>query len=488
MLDRRQRLGLALGLLLFAFLVFAPLPAVAGLTPAIRKMVAVTALMCVWWVSEPIPLAATALLPLVAFPLLGIASSAKAAAPYANQIIFLLLGSFMLAQAMERWNLHRRIALHIVRRVGTNPSRMVLGFMSASAAISMGVSNTATVAMMMPIGLAVILELGEAAKREGVPLDTTPGRFPFGTNLMLGIAYGASIGGVGTLIGTPPNLLVVGALEKTHGIRVSFLEWLAFGVPLVVIFVPLAWWWLTRRAYPLGKSDLPGGVALIEEQIQKLGPIRSGERRTAAVFAATALAWIFQPLWTSWFPLGPGIAESTVAIAGAVAMFLLPAGDGRNLLDWDAAVRLPWDIVLLFGGGLALAEGFDLTGLSSWVGENLKLFSQAPLPLFVLGVVAVVAAFTEFASNTATAAMVLPILAAAATGVGLSPALLCVPAGMAASLAFMLPASTPPNAIVFGTHYVTIPQMMKAGLAMNFFGVILVTLAALFILRPLLAG
>jgi sodium-dependent dicarboxylate transporter 2/3/5 len=482
MSDRRQRVGLVVGSVLFFVLAFAPIP---GIPEPVRKMLAVTVLMAAWWVSEAVPLAATSLLPLLLFPTLGLSSAAEAAAPYANHLIFLFLGGFMLAQAMQRWNLHRRIALHIVKAVGTNPARLILGFMCATAFISMWVSNTATAAMMMPIGLAVIHQVADAVRKKEPGIDVTPGRFHFGVALMLSIAYGASIGGVGTLIGTPPNVLLAGVLEENYGIRISFLSWLAFGLPFVGLFLPLAWLWLTRVAYPLEITEVPGGRQLIDDQLRSLGAMSVGERRTAAVFALTAAAWMLLPVWTSWLPNGRLITDSTVAIAAALALFLLPAESGERVLDWDWASRLPWEVLLLYGGGFSLASGFESSGLSAWVGEQLMLLEGAPLPLFVTALVVLLITLTEFASNTAVAAMSLPILGAAAVAMEISPLILCVPAAVAASCAFMLPAATPPNAIVFGSGYITIPQMVKAGAFINVIGLVLVTALTFLVIRPL---
>jgi sodium-dependent dicarboxylate transporter 2/3/5 len=448
-------------------------------------MMAVAALMATWWITEPIALAATSLLPLVLFPFLGIASAGQAAAPYANHLIYLFLGGFMLAQAMQRWNLHRRLALHIVKVVGTSPSRVILGFMCASAFVSMWVSNTATAAMMMPIGLAVIQQVADAVREKGSSVDLAPGRFHFGIDLMLGIAYAASIGGIATLIGTPPNVLLAGTMEEIYGIQLSFLRWMAFGLPFVVAFIPLAWLWLTRVAYPLEISEVPGGAELIEEHIRKLGPMSTGERRTAYLFGLTAAAWMFRPLWTQWMPHGQLVTDSTIAMTAALAAFLLPAGSGKRLLNWEWASKLPWDVLLLFGGGFSLASGFERSGLSQWVGEQLTHFSQAPLPLFVSSIVAVIIILTEFASNTASTAMSLPILGATAVGMGISPLTLCVPAAVAASCAFMMPAATPPNAIVFGTGYITIPQMVKAGVVLGIIAVVVISIFTFVVIRPL---
>lgn len=480
--EKRQRIGLAVGSVLFLLLAFSPIP---GIPEPVREMLAVTVLMASWWVSEAIPLAATALLPLLLFPVLGLASAAQAAAPYANHLIFLFLGGFMLAQAMQRWNLHRRIALHIVKAVGTNPERLILGFMCATAFISMWVSNTATAAMMMPIGLAVIHQVAEAVREKDSGIDVSPGRFHFGVALMLGIAYGASIGGVGTLIGTPPNVLLAGILEDNYGIRISFLHWLAFGLPFVGLFLPMTWLWLTRVVYPLEITEVPGGRKLIEEQLQSLGSMSVGEKRTAAVFALTAAAWIFRPLWTGWLSSGNLITDSTIAIAAAIVLFLLPVESGGRVLDWASASKLPWEVLLLYGGGFSLASGFESSGLSAWVGQYLMLLQGAPLPLFIIAIVLLLITLTEFASNTASAAMSLPILGAAAVAMGLSPLILCVPATVAASCAFMMPAATPPNAIVFGSGYFTIQQMVRAGAFINVIGLVLVTLLTFLLVRPI---
>ncbi len=482
MSDPRQRIGLAIGSVLFLLLAFAPIP---GIPEPVRKMLAVAVLMASWWVSEAIPLAATALLPLVLFPVLGLASAPEAAAPYANHLIYLFMGGFMLAQAMQRWNLHRRIALHIVSLIGTKPSHLILGFMCATAFVSMWVSNTATAAMMMPIAMAVTKQVADAIEEQNLGIDVTPGRFHFGINLMLGIAYAASIGGVGTLIGTPPNVLLAGVLEESYGIQLSFFRWMLFGIPLVAVFLPLTWLWLTRFAYPLEITEVPDGKQLIKDQIEALGPMSDGERKTAVVFALTAAAWMFRPLWTKWLPSGELITDSTVAVASALALFLLPTGTRDRVLDWPWAKKLPWEVLVLFGGGFALATGFEMSGLSRWVGDQLVRVQDAPLPVFIVAIVLLLITLTEFASNTASAAMSLPILGAAAVAMGLSPLILCVPATVAASCAFMMPAATPPNAIVFGTGYFTIPQMVRVGVFVNLIGVVLISLFTLLLVRPI---
>jgi sodium-dependent dicarboxylate transporter 2/3/5 len=448
-------------------------------------MMAVAALMATWWVSEAIPLAATSLLPLALFPLLGLGSAQESATPYANHLVYLFLGGFMLAQTMQRWNLHRRMALTIVSRVGTSPSRIVLGFMCAAGFISMWVSNTATAAMMMPIGLAVIQQAVEAVEADGSDVDTRPGHFHFGAALMLGIAYGASIGGVATIIGTPPNVFLAGTMSAIHGIEISFVRWLGFGIPFVLLFLPLTWLWLTKVAFPLEIQSIPGGADRIQAELDKLGAMTTPEKRVAVVFGITAFAWTFRPLWTAWIPTGSFVTDSTIAMMATIVLFLTPAGNGERLLNWEWASRLPWNVLLLFGGGFSLAAGFERNGLSAWVGSQLQVFAELPLPLFIVIVVVFIVTLTEFASNTASTAMSIPILAATATSMGLSPLVLAIPATVAASCAFMLPAATPPNAIVFGTGYFTVPQMVKAGIGVNLIGVILVSLLTLLLARPL---
>jgi sodium-dependent dicarboxylate transporter 2/3/5 len=471
---RHPRIGLWLGPAAFAATLAIPLP---GAGPDAQRMAAVAVLMACWWVTEALPLAATALLPLLLFPVLGLASASEAAAPYADHVIFLFMGGFMLARAMQRWGLHRRLALRVVAAVGGGPSRVVLGFMCATAFLSMWVSNTATAAMMLPIAVAVLAERGESS----------PAGSNFGVCLMLGIAYAASIGGMGTLIGTPPNVLLAGTLQRNYSIEVSFLGWMAFALPVVVAFVPLAWWVLTAWLYPVGDETGTSRAGVVAERLRALGPMGRGERSVAALFAATAAAWTLRPIWTSGIPHGALVTDSTIAIGCALALFAWPVGNGQRLLDWEQAAGIPWEALILFGGGFSLATGFETSGLSAWLGSRLELIEGAPLPLYLLTVVLGLTLLTEFASNTAAAAMALPVLGAAAVALGLSPLALCAPAAMAASCAFMLPAATPPNAILFGSGAFTLPQMLRAGIAIDLIGTLLISSAALLLL-PLVFG
>jgi solute carrier family 13 (sodium-dependent dicarboxylate transporter), member 2/3/5 len=471
----RQMIGLGLGPLLFLAMLFLPTP--AGMTPAAQRMAAVALLMATWWMCESIPIPATSLLPIALFPLLGITSTQKATAPYANHLIFLFMGGFIIALAMQRWNLHRRIAMNIIKAVGFSPGRLIFGFMVATAALSAFVSNTATAVMMMPIGLAIINHVTEEGKKEGLDkqIDFSPEKFAFGLNLMLGIAYAASIGGVATLIGTPPNTVLAGYLQKTYGYEITFARWLMVGVPLVLVMLPLCWLWLTRVANPMQLKKVPGGRDLINAELKAMGSMQAGERWTAAVFALTALAWIFRKQLGFLFPEPKLVTDAAIGMTGALLLFLIPVNMRKNqfVMDWHWAAKMPWGVLILFGGGLAMADGFKETGLAEWIGGQVSLLQSAPVLVLVIAVTTLIIFLTELTSNTATAAMVMPILAAVAIGLGQNPLLLVIPAAIAASCAFMLPVATPPNAIVFGSGYVTIPQMVKSGFGLNIIGIIL---------------
>ncbi len=483
----RQRIGLILGPLLFVVMLAIPSP--AGMEPAAQKMAAVALLMATWWMCESIPIPATSLLPIPLFPMLGVLDTKKATAPYANHLIFLFMGGFLIALSMQRWNLHRRIAMNIVKVVGFSPGRLILGFMIATAAISAFVSNTATAVMMMPIGLAIIAHVVEEGKKEGLDrtIDFSPEKFAFGLNLMLGIAYASSIGGLATLIGTPPNTLLAGYLQKTYGVEITFVKWLLVGVPLTVILLPLCWLWLTRFANPMELKKVPGGKELIEEELRRMGGMGAGERWTALVFALTALGWIFQKQIEFIFPDPKMVTDSAIAMAGAILLFLIPVSFKKNewVMNWHWAGKMPWGVLILFGGGLALADGFKETRLADWIGGQMGLLQNAPMLVMVLAVTTLVIFLTELTSNTATAAMIMPVLSAVAIGMGQNPMLLLVPAAVAASLAFMLPVGPPPNAIVFGSGYVTIPQMARSGFGLNLIGIVVIVLVTFTLAMPL---
>lgn len=461
-----------MGLILFLGIVLSPVP--EALPPGAWKTAAVGVLMACWWITEALPIAATALVPLVLFPLLGVRDIDAAASPYANPLIFLFIGGFMVAVAMQRWNLHRRIALSIVQRVGTQPERVVIGFMIASAFLSMWVSNTATALMLLPTGLSVIELVRE--RRAKYPKEDADAPSHFGVVLMLSIAYACNIGGVGTLIGTPPNAILAGFASESYGVEIGFAQWMAVGLPLVLVMLPITYVVLTT-IFPIGIDELPGGAAIIDEELRTLGPMTAAEKRVALVFGGTAALWIFRPLLGDGVP---GLSDAGIAMTAALVLFMLPAGgsEGRRVLTWDEAEALPWGVLLLFGGGLSLAAAIEETGLAAWIGEGVQHLAGWPAAAIVLAAVTMIVFLTEMTSNTATTATFLPILGAIAVGIGQNPFLLAVPAAMAASCAFMLPVATPPNAIVYGSDVFTIPQMSRAGLGLNLLAILLVTALA----------
>ncbi|SHI49251.1 solute carrier family 13 (sodium-dependent dicarboxylate transporter), member 2/3/5 [Malonomonas rubra DSM 5091] len=483
---KRQKIGLALGPVLFLLMLLAPTP--AGMSDSAQKMAAVAFLMATWWMCESIPIPATSLLPIALFPIMGIMKTQAATAPYASHLIFLFMGGFIIALSMQRWELHRRIAMNIVKAVGFSPSRLIFGFMAATAVLSAFVSNTATTVMMMPIGLAIISHVIEEGKKEGLDkeIDFSQGKFNFGLNLMLGIAYAASIGGVATLIGTPPNTVLAGYLQKTYGYEITFVDWMKVGVPLVAVMLPVCWLWLTRVANPMKLKKVPGGRDLINQELKEMGPMNTGERWTALVFGLTALGWIFRKQLAFIFPDPKMVTDAAIAMVGALALFLIPINMKKNkfVMDWHWASKMPWGVLILFGGGLAMAAGFKATGLAEWIGKQVGLLENAPIVVLVLAVATLIIFLTELTSNTATSAMVMPILSAVAIGLGQNPLLLVVPAAIAASCAFMLPVATPPNAIVFGSGYVSIPQMARSGLGLNFIGIALAVVATYVLVIP----
>lgn len=475
---RRGRVGLVVGPALFVSMLIAGPP--EGLPPEAWRTAAAGAWMATWWITEAVPLPATALLPIALFPLLGVAGPAEAAAPFAHPIVFLFLGGFLIALAMERWGLHERVALAILARTGTRPRGMVAGFLLSAAALSLWISNTATTLLLLPIGLSV-LELTGRRGRE--PLDRR-GRDSLGAALMLAIAFGASIGGLGTLIGTPPNALTAAFLEEAYGIRIGFARWMAVGLPMVAVALPVAWWILTRVVFRLSSTEVEGVGALVRERAAALGRPSGAERIVAAVFGLAATGWILGPLLQRWVP---GLSDAGVAVAAGILLFLLPAGEGRGrVLDWGAAARLPWGVLLLFGGGLSLAAAIESTGLTESMAGALGALADWPFVALVLAVAAITILLSELASNTATAAAFLPVVGAAALAAGYDPILLVVPAGLAASGGFMLPVATPPNAIVYGSGAITVPELARAGGLLDLLFVLLVPVAARLLVGPIL--
>ncbi|MGM0545793.1 MAG: SLC13 family permease [Bacteroidota bacterium] len=463
----RDVLGLLLGTVVFLGMLYVSAP--EGLSAAGWHTAAVGALMAIWWITEALPIPVTSLLPVVLLPILGVVEVSDATTPYANPLIFLFMGGFFIAIAMEKWDLHKRIALNIVGFVGVNPASIILGFMLASAFLSMWVSNTATALMMLPIGLS-ILHLSENQDEERSKRN-------FEIVLVLSIAYGCNIGGVGTLIGTPPNALLAGFMNENYGLEIGFVEWMKVGVPFVIIALPVAYWMLTKILYPIRQQSLAGGQQLIQRKLSDLGVMSNAEKKVAWVFSLTAICWMFRPLLSE---VVPGLSDAGIAIGGGVAMFLIPVKfkERQFLLSWPDVQSLPWGVLILFGGGLSLASAISSTGLAEWIGGGVGAFTNWPLFLLVGLVLLLMIFLTEITSNTATAAAFLPILASVAIGLGENPLLLAVPAAIGASCAFMLPVATPPNAIVYGSGKITIPEMSKAGLWLNLTFIILLTTAA----------
>lgn len=463
-------LGPIAGLLCYLLL---PDAEAGGLAHAGRATVAIGVWMALWWMTEAIPLAATALLPVVLFPLAGVLPAAQAMRPYASDIVFLFMGGFMIGLAMQRWDLHVRIALGIVRVVGVAPKRLVAGFMIAVAALSLWISNTAAAVMLLPVGVSVIALL----KRHLDPADpaAAAGLRNLGTCLMLGIAYGASIGGLGTLIGSPPNLVLANYARAELGVDITMLDWMRIGMPLVLILLPLTWLYLTRLVYPVSLVMPDAAREEIGTELRRLGPMARGEVLVMLVFTCTALGWIFRPQIAAATGLD-ALSDAIIAMSGALAMFLLPVDWRRRVfvLDWDTAKTLPWGILLLFGGGLSLAGAISANGVDAWLASGFSGLAGVK-PLWVLVAAASLVIFlTELSSNTAVANTFIPILAAAAIGLGIDPMPVLFAAALAATCAFMLPVATPPNAIVFSSGLVSIGQMIRAGIGLNLLAIVVI--------------
>ena len=468
---RLRLFGLVAGPLVASLMLAIPPPEV--LDPAAWRVAALAALMAVWWLSEAIPIPATALLPAILLPLLGVMDLSEAVAPYANPIIFLFLGGFVVALTIERWGLHRRIAILIISSMAARADKLIGGFMLATAGLSMWVSNTATTMMMLPVALGVIalIESGEGSKAEARALSEFP------RALLLGIAYGASIGGLATLIGTPPNAFLAGFMAQSYGVEIGFFQWMVFGVPLSATMLLVAWLLLTRILYRSHRLELAFLEPEIARQRASLGPLGRGEKLSAGLILSVAGAWIFRPLIDDWV----AITDTTIALIGALAAFAIPVHPRRLvfLMDWSHAKRLPWGILILFGGGLSLARGIDQSGLADSLGAALSSGGTWPLVVFLLVLTALVVFLTELTSNTATAAVLVPVAASMGTALGYDPLTFALPVALAASCAFMMPVATPPNAIVFSAGRLTVPQMCRAGLFVNAAAILIIALWSL---------
>lgn len=468
-------LGILLGPL--AFVLFAFFVDFSGLNPAGQYMLALASWMAIWWITEAIPIAATAILPLILMPLLGILPIANVSGNYMHPTVLLYMGGFLLATGIEKWNLHRRIALNIINLLGTDLRRIVLGFILATGILSMWISNSATSLMMLPIGLAVVNQFKSQLGESNTSISERLGK-----NIMLGIAYSASIGGLATLIGTPTNAIMAAVIKDLYDYTIGFNEWMAFGLPLVAVLLMICWYFLVSTANPLPKGfSLPDGKNIIRIQLKALGKISYEEKLVMIVFGSVCLARILRSFVL--VKLLPEIDDTIIVLVGVVLLFVLPSSSGEDrILDWKTAERIPWGVLILFGGGLALAAGFQSTGLAEWIGQKFTLLEGISFFLLLLIIIASVNFLTEVTSNVATASMLLPILASVALKLDLHPFGLMVGATLAASCAFMLPVATPPNAVVFGSGYLQMKDMVKAGFWLNIISIILVTLMVYFVL------
>lgn len=469
----KRLIGLILGPLCFSciLLFFHP----EGLNDTANAVLASVVWVAIWWITEVLHISVTALLPIILFPVSGGLGLNETTASYGHKYIFLFIGGFILAIAIEKWNLHRRIALSIIRIIGTNVVNIILGFMIATAFLSMWISNTATAVMILPVGMAIVTQLRDN------PDTIEDENKVFGKALMLAIAYSASIGGMATLIGTPPNLVLAGVAQTTFGAEITFSQWFAFGFPISIVLLFLCWIYLTRLAFSFKQKEFPGGSSEIKRQLKGLGKISFEEKTVLIVFICMAFAWITRSFLIKLFI--PAIDDTIIAIFFSVLLFLLPTSKkGEKMISWEDAVKLPWGIVLLYGGGMALALGFESSGLALWIGNRLTALETVPFILLLLILITTVNFLTEITSNLATTAMLLPVLVSLAPTIGIHPYYLMISATVAASCAFMLPVATPPNAVVFGSGYLKIEDMVKKGVWMNILSIVILTAVVYFIL------
>ena len=474
----KKNIGLFLGPIVFFLVKFFYNP--DGLSNEGLSILASTLWIAIWWITEAVPIYVTALIPIILFPLSGGLELKQTTAAYGDKFVFLFVGGFILAIAIEKWKLHKRIALNIIGLVGTKKSNIILGFMIATAFLSMWISNTATAVMILPVGLAIISQLKDN------PKTIENENLVFGKTLMLAIAYSASIGGMATLIGTPPNLVLAGVIKTSYNVEINFLQWMSFGLPISIFLLFICWKYLTSVAYKFDNQNFDSGIDEIKDQLKSLGKISYEEKSVMIIFIATALAWITQSFVIKKYV--PEIDDTIIAIIAAVTLFIIPNKKGdKKILAWEDAVKIPWGILLLFGGGMALAKGFDSSGLAIWIGSQMSFFDTIPLLALLLFLVAIVNFLTEITSNLATTAMLLPVLVALAETIGVNPYYLLVGATVAASCAFMLPVATPPNAVVFGSKILKIDDMIKKGFWMNLISIFILTAAVYWIL-PIIWG
>jgi len=474
-LTRSRKVGLFLGPLLFLLIVWIT-PETPFLGKPAHHTLAVGTWMITWWITEAVALPVTALLPIVLFPLAGVMPIKEAAAPYANPIIFLFMGGFMLALALEKWKLHLRIALNIVRLTGTNANGIILGFMLATAALSMWISNTATTVMMLPIGISVI----EILRKREPNSEVTKGTRHFSLTMMLGIAYSANIGGIATIIGTPPNTVLAGILNEKFSYTIDFARWLAFGLPLSIIMLAITYFFLVKLLYPNRLGNFEGAQQVIKEELAKLGKINKAERIVLVLFLTTAFFWIFKNSLNKIFPAWQ-LTDATIAMVASVALFVTPIDykKGVFVLEWKDTERLPWGILILFGGGLSLASALSTVGIIGIIGDGVGVVGgslNVSVIFFIL--VALMLFMTEVMSNVALTAVLVPVVAGVAVGLNENPLWMTIPVTIASSCAFMLPMATPPNAIVFASGHIKVSQMVRVGVFLNIIAILLLVLVA----------
>ena len=473
-----KKRGFWVGLAAFFFILLLPNP--ESLSSVGWAVAAVTLLMAIWWATEAVPVAVTALLPLACFPMLGVTDFKTAALPYANPNIYLFMGGFILALGIESSGLHKRLALKMLISVGNSGAMLVGGFMLVSSLISMWVMNTSTTLMLLPIGLAVCASVAET-----IPNFSQKDRRNFEISLLLGIAYAASIGGMSTLVGTAPNIIFVGFMLETYGLEISFTDWMKLGVPIATMMLLASWYAITKIVYPVNFISSIETKLQLQNMLSDLGPLGKDEMKVLIIFSLAASAWMFRTLLDNYVPFS-GLTDAGIAIIAALSFFLIPSENQKtDLLTWEQANKLPWGLLVLFGGGLSLAASIGSSGLGGWIGQGLKILENVPPIVLILAVATMIIFLTEITSNVATTSTFLPVVGAVAVALGIAPIALTIPVVLAASCAFMLPVATPPNAIVFGSGKLTIPDMIRAGFALNIIGIFLVTLFA-FYLAPMI--
>ncbi len=467
-----KKKGFWIGLGVFFIILFSPHP--ESLSSAGWTVAAITLLMAIWWATEAVPVPVTALLPLALFPLLGVNDIKTTALPYANPNIYLFMGGFILALGIESSGLHKRLALRMLITIGSSGAKLVGGFMLVSAVISMWVMNTSTTLMLLPIGLAVCATVAQT-----IPNFSSQERKHFEISLLLGIAYAASIGGMSTLVGTAPNIIFVGFMQETYGLEISFIDWMKLGVPLSAMMLFASWYAITKYIYPVTFIANMETKLQLKNMLYDLGPMGRDEKKVLIIFSLAASAWMLRTVLDNFIPL---LTDAGIAVLAALSFFLIPSENNKtDLLTWDQANKLPWGLLVLFGGGLSLASSIGSSGLGSWIGQGLTILGNVPPIILILAVATLIIFLTELTSNVATTSTFLPVVGAVAIALGIAPVALTIPVVLAASCAFMLPVATPPNAIVFGSGKISIPDMMKAGFALNIIGIILVTMFAYYL-------